>query len=65
MDALDLANYVAIAVFDVGILVLYYFFEWYQSKYGEEESQTDTCEETAAKRISYDCEDARNTKSLD
>lgn len=34
MDALDLANYVAIACFDLGILLLYYIFEWYQKRYG-------------------------------
>lgn len=66
MDALNLANYVAIAVFDIGILFLYYFFEWYQAKYGDNKSQVTAKEEETDKQIvrqlSYDCEDARNTK---
>ncbi|KAI8981608.1 hypothetical protein BDF20DRAFT_862010 [Mycotypha africana] len=32
IDYLDLANYIAIACFDVGILLLYYVFEWYQKR---------------------------------
>lgn len=42
MDALDLANYIAIACFDMGILFLYYFFEWYQSKYGRDDKSSTT-----------------------
>lgn len=32
MDALNLANYIAIACLDLGILSLYYIFEWYQRR---------------------------------
>lgn len=51
MDALDLANYVAIACFDIGILILYYIFEWYQKRIGnndikdEEKSNNTTVED--------------------
>ncbi|CEP18702.1 hypothetical protein [Parasitella parasitica] len=45
VDSLDLANYIAIACLDVGILALYYIFEWYQKKISvrseSEESQID------------------------
>ncbi|KAI7888759.1 uncharacterized protein EV154DRAFT_302395 [Mucor mucedo] len=68
MDALNLANYVAIAVLDVGIFSLYYIFEWYQAKYNDEHEEEEEEEEVGDKEIvrqlSYDCEDARNTKSL-
>jgi hypothetical protein len=48
MDALDLANYIAIACFDMGILFLYYFFEWYQSKYGANDTEKEEDLETAS-----------------
>ncbi|KAI8370043.1 hypothetical protein EDC96DRAFT_502835 [Choanephora cucurbitarum] len=55
IDVLALVNYIAIGCLDVGILTLYYVFEWYQSR-----KEKDT--ETAIKEISDDCEDAQNTK---
>lgn len=70
MDALNLANYVAIAVLDVGIFSLYYILEWYQAKYNPNQDQVSSSsggeegEKETAKQLSYDCEDARNTKSL-
>lgn len=67
MDALNLANYVAIAVLDVGIFSLYYIFEWYQAKYNdehEEEEEEEVGDKEIVRQLSYDCEDARNTKSL-
>lgn len=74
MDALNLANYIAIACFDLGILFLYYFFEWYQtSRFNtrkEEDVETvnnasdnnNNFKETI--QSPYDCEDVHNTKSL-
>ncbi|CAO3608611.1 unnamed protein product [Mucor hiemalis] len=77
MDALNLANYIAIACFDLGILFLYYFFEWYQKRYGNNSDESINSNNTleameqnnekvngvTVKRLSYDCEDARNTTS--
>ncbi|CAO3678199.1 unnamed protein product [Umbelopsis vinacea] len=31
-DALDAVNYVAVAVLDLGIVLLYYFFKWYHGR---------------------------------
>lgn len=81
MDALNLANYIAIACFDMGILFLYYFFEWYQKRYGNNDHSDNNSNNTleameqdnnnnekindgvTVRRLSYDCEGARNTKS--
>ncbi|OBZ82770.1 Uncharacterized protein C2E12.03c, partial [Choanephora cucurbitarum] len=55
LDVLALVNYIAIGCLDVGILTLYYIFEWYQSR-----KEKDT--ETAIREISDDCEDVQSTK---
>ncbi|KAG2177166.1 hypothetical protein INT43_007823 [Umbelopsis isabellina] len=31
-DVLDAINYIAVAVLDIGIMALYYFFEWYNAR---------------------------------
>jgi amino acid permease len=54
IDALDLANYIAIACFDVGILVLYYIFEWYHKRQGIRNNSDD--ETQISKELSQDCE---------
>lgn len=56
IDALDLANYIAIACFDVGILVLYYIFEWYHKRQGTINNSDD--ETQVSKELSHDCETA-------
>lgn len=55
VDSLSLANYIAIACLDTGILALYYIFEWYQakivSKEKSEESQIDQATVTSTKEV--------------
>ncbi|KAL9548276.1 hypothetical protein MBANPS3_005757 [Mucor bainieri] len=56
VDSLDLANYIAIACLDVGILALYYIFEWYQAKMvskqeAPEELQIDQATVTSTKQV--------------
>ncbi|KAG1078946.1 hypothetical protein G6F42_024009 [Rhizopus arrhizus] len=55
VDSLNLANYIAIACLDTGILALYYIFEWYQakivSKEKSEESQVDQATVTSIKEV--------------
>ncbi|KAI8637715.1 hypothetical protein BD408DRAFT_395237 [Parasitella parasitica] len=52
VDSLNLANYIAIACLDVGILALYYIFEWYQKRIvshsKSEESQIDRVSTTSS-----------------
>ncbi|KAL0146327.1 hypothetical protein V8B55DRAFT_1409043 [Mucor lusitanicus] len=57
IDALDLANYIAIACFDVGILVLYYIFEWYHKRKGDDETRDST-------ELSHDCETVPEIKTV-
>ncbi|CAO3629981.1 unnamed protein product [Mucor fragilis] len=56
VDSLDLANYIAIACLDTGILALYYIFEWYQAKLVSkqetlEESKIDQATVTSIKQV--------------
>jgi hypothetical protein len=65
MDALNLANYIAIACFDLGILFLYYFFEWYQKRYNTKEKNDSASNNSNSNtEISIQNEDVHNTKSL-
>lgn len=54
IDALDLANYIAIACFDVGILVLYYMFERCRKRKGATGNDGDKTQNS--KELSHDCE---------
>ncbi|RCH78082.1 hypothetical protein CU098_004560 [Rhizopus stolonifer] len=58
IDALDLVNYIAISCLDVGILVLYYIFEWYQNRLAKQKD----IEAPTVKELTDDYEDAHNTK---
>ncbi|CAO3635730.1 unnamed protein product [Mucor fragilis] len=62
IDALDLANYIAIACFDVGILVLYYIFEWYHKKKGATNNSDD--ETRDSNEMSHDCDTAPEVKTV-
>lgn len=62
IDALDLANYIAIACFDVGILVLYYIFEWYHKKKGATNKSDD--ETRDSNEMSHDCDTAPEVKTV-
>jgi hypothetical protein len=65
IEVLDLANYIAIACFDVGILVLYYFFEWYQKRREcNDIEENNTTQVDITKELSYDCKGALGTNSL-
>ncbi|KAL9541448.1 hypothetical protein MBANPS3_009110 [Mucor bainieri] len=61
IDALDLANYIAIACFDVGILVLYYIFEWYHKRSGVTSNNKDG---EARDSKSHDCETTPEIKTV-
>jgi hypothetical protein len=38
-DVLDAVNYIAVALLDAGIMLLYYFFEWYNRRAAKAEKQ--------------------------
>ncbi|KAG2212874.1 hypothetical protein INT46_009666 [Mucor plumbeus] len=69
IDSLDLANYIAIACLDTGILALYYLFEWYQKKIilkeTLEESQIDQASspEDVTETMSNDSQEEKKTPS--
>lgn len=49
VDALDIVNYTAIAVLDLGIFLLYYFYAWFigrdkqkQPENGKDDNDSDT-----------------------
>ncbi|EPB86077.1 hypothetical protein HMPREF1544_07153 [Mucor circinelloides 1006PhL] len=62
IDALDLANYIAIACFDVGILVLYYMFEWYHKRKGVTGNDEDKTQNS--KELSHNCETAPEIQTV-
>lgn len=48
IDTLSLVNYIGIAVFDVGIVILYYIFQWYNGNTGiKRDGDHDTTKEVA------------------